>query len=174
MAKLDRKTGVPASHCGPVAISFSGVTRPAPAYPPELDQPLLIQRRDLDGPRFTVQQIQGRGLGPARRFPPAVISSMCCLTISPNVVSRPIRALTGVSLRSTESWVKRNQPSASSCREVRLADMGRPLRRARARNVQKERFVIIGCSRAISVQRLSLKRRKGVKRCVGTAGRQLG
>ena len=59
-------------------------------------------------------------------FPTAAVSWMCHLRSSMNFVSRPIREMTGVLLRSTDRWAKWDQRSASSRRRnVSLAYLER-------------------------------------------------
>ena len=84
-------------------------------------------------------------------FPTAVMSSICNLTNSPNFVSRPIRELIGVSLRSTDSSAKRGQRSASS-RRRKVSLTYRPLRRTYAGHEPEGSFAMVGISCAIRVQ----------------------
>ena len=127
--------------------SMPSVTGPAP--PSDRARPNWISRSrsstpNLQSPSFARSIASVAAFDGCGGLPTAAMSSICKSTRSANLVKRAIRALTGVSLRSTASSATKGRRSASSRREVRLTHMSRPLRRTWARHEPDGSFAMVG------------------------------
>ena len=124
-ATCSEETGMPctAAACDKtspvVPTSMPSVTGPAP--PSDRARPNCISRSqsgtpNLPSPSFARSIASVAAFDRCGGLPTAAMSSICRSTRSANLVRRPIRALTGVSLRSTASSATKGQRRASSRR----------------------------------------------------------